>query len=129
MSGRITHSWDGTVLTISSDSGTSSMNLKGDRGCRGPQGPAGIIIDELGNIDWNGYATEVWVEEQLANVEGGNVDLTGYATETYVDQAIEAIPDPDLTNYALKTDIPSLEAYATKEYVEELLGVIENGSY
>ena len=37
----ISHSWDGTVLTITSDSGTSSADLKGDTGVRGPQGIAG----------------------------------------------------------------------------------------
>lgn len=44
MAGQITHEWNGTVLTITSDSGTSSMDLagpKGDMGIRGPQGPAG----------------------------------------------------------------------------------------
>lgn len=43
MSG-IFHEWNGTVLTITSDSGTSSADLKGgkgDDGIRGPQGPAG----------------------------------------------------------------------------------------
>lgn len=40
----ITHEWNGTVLTITSDSGTSSADLKGakgDDGVRGPQGIAG----------------------------------------------------------------------------------------
>lgn len=41
MAGNITHSWNGTVLTITSDSGTSSMDLGGKTGIRGPQGPAG----------------------------------------------------------------------------------------
>lgn len=44
MAGQIFHEWNGTVLTITSDSGTSSMDLagpKGDMGIRGPQGPAG----------------------------------------------------------------------------------------
>lgn len=44
MAGNITHSWNGTVLTITSDSGTSSMDLggpEGKMGVRGPQGPAG----------------------------------------------------------------------------------------
>lgn len=104
----ISHEWNGTVLTITSDSGTSSMDLKGDKGCRGPQGPAGIIIDDLGNIDWNGYATEVYVQDLISEVEGGSVDLSGYAK---------------------LTDLPDLTGYATKTYVEELLGVIENGSY
>lgn len=41
MAGNIYHSWNGTVLTITSDSGTSSANLKGDDGARGAQGVAG----------------------------------------------------------------------------------------
>lgn len=43
MAGKITHSWNGTVLTITSDSGTSSADLKGDMGVRGPQGVAGVV--------------------------------------------------------------------------------------
>ena len=43
MSGTITHSWNGTVLTVTSDSGTSSADLKGDIGIRGPQGEPGVV--------------------------------------------------------------------------------------
>lgn len=57
------------------------------------------------------------------------------ATKEYVDKAIGAIeiPEVDLTNYALKSDIPDVSAYQTAEQVStainEALGVIENGSY
>ena len=37
----VTHVWDGTVLTVTSASGTSSADLKGERGVPGPQGPVG----------------------------------------------------------------------------------------
>lgn len=73
MSG-IYHKWDGTVLTITSDSGTSSADLKGekgDTGIRGPQGVAGIIVDTTGKLI-----------------------LDNYATMEYVDNAIAAIPEP-----------------------------------
>ena len=40
MSG-ISHKWDGTVLTITSDSGTSSADLKGEKGDDGARGVAG----------------------------------------------------------------------------------------
>lgn len=36
-----THSWDGTVLTVTSASGTSSADLKGETGETGPEGPQG----------------------------------------------------------------------------------------
>ena len=47
MAGQITHRWEGTRLVITSDSGTSSCDLKGsqgDIGVRGPQGVAGIGV-------------------------------------------------------------------------------------
>lgn len=47
MAGTIKHYWNGTVLTIESDSGISSMDLKGttgDIGVRGPQGAPGVVV-------------------------------------------------------------------------------------
>lgn len=41
MAGTITHQWTGTVLTITSDSGTSSCDLKGAKGDDGPRGAQG----------------------------------------------------------------------------------------
>lgn len=68
MAGTITHRWDGTVLTITSDSGTSSADLqgaKGKAGIRGPQGRAGVILKEDGTVDMNGYATEAYVIDAI----------------------------------------------------------------
>ena len=47
MSG-IYHEWNGTTLTITSDSGTSSVDLKGEMGVRGPQGVAGRFTSITG---------------------------------------------------------------------------------
>lgn len=153
MAGMITHSWNGTILTITSDSGTSSMDLKGgsgDIGPRGPQGPAGVIINPDGTIDYNGYATETYVDQKIAEVEMSDANLENYytkeetlalipdtndfATKTYVDNAIAGIefPETDLTGYATETyvdeaiaaiDIPEtdLTDYATKEYVDNAI--------
>lgn len=44
--GNITHEWVGTKLIVTSDSGTSACDLKGDKGdtgARGAQGAAGIL--------------------------------------------------------------------------------------
>lgn len=38
-----THSWEGSVLTLTSASGTSSSDLRGPKGDAGPQGPAGAV--------------------------------------------------------------------------------------
>jgi lysophospholipase L1-like esterase len=50
------------------------------------------------------------LNEKLKSLE--NIDLTGYATETYVDEAIAAIeiPEPDLKDYALATDVQADKA-------------------
>ena len=101
MAGTITHSWNGTVLTITSDSGTSSADLqggKGDTGPRGAQGPAGVIVNPDGTIDTSQYATETYVNEKIAQVEAGSVDLSNYYTKAQVDAKI-----PDITGLASQT--------------------------
>ena len=108
MSGEIKHEWTGSVLTVISDSGASSADLKGpkgDTGPRGPQGPAGIILDEQGNIaiDLSPYDTSEEVDAKI-QAAMGNVDLEDYATKAYVVEAV--------TNNALDA-----ENYATKNYV------------
>lgn len=72
MAGTITHEWNGTVLTITSDSGTSSMDLrgpKGDMGVRGPQGPAGDGGGE--SVDLSNYYTKTEIDALL--VDGDEV--------------------------------------------------------
>ena len=108
MAGTITHSWNGTVLTVTSDSGTSSADLKGatgNTGTRGPQGPAGVVL--------NGDGT--------TGGSGGTVDLSNYYTKAQVDAKI-----PDTSTFATKTWVEgkgyltshqSLDNYATKDYV------------
>lgn len=76
---------------------------------------------DISGIDLTGYATEEYVNEAVKNVE---VDLTGYATEDYVKSAIEAIeiPEVDLSDYALKSEIPDVSGFKTEE---EIIALIE----
>ena len=88
MAGTITHEFNGTILTITSDSGTSSVDLKGgkgDTGPRGAQGPAGVIVNPDGTIDTSAYATETYVNEKIAEIQTGSVDLSNYYTKTDID--------------------------------------------
>lgn len=118
MAGTITHVWDGTILTITSDSGTSSMDLKGGRGDigpRGPQGPAGISIGEGGgSVDLTGYATEAYVDDKIAAAQlGGDVDLSNYYTKAQVDAKI-----PDVSGYATKQEVnQAVSGLATETFV------------
>lgn len=73
MAGTITHSWNGTVLTITSDSGTSSCDLvgaTGPEGIRGPQGPAGIAVSDI-LIYLDNYYTKAEVDAMF--VDGSEV--------------------------------------------------------
>lgn len=80
------------------------------------------------NFTVNGsqIATQDWVVNQnyatQEDVIIPEVDLTGYAKETWVENRIsEAKLDGtvDLSDYALKSEIPSLDEYATRQFVED----------
>ena len=114
MAGTITHSWNGTILTITSDSGTSSADLqggKGNTGPRGAQGPAGVIVNPDGTIDTSQYATETYVNQKIAEVQTGSVDLSNYYTKP---ETVSL-----LNNYATKAEIPDTTGLASQTWVEE----------
>lgn len=77
----------------------------------------------------------VWVGDEAPTDEYYNVWIApaGEATDDlltrqdmtqYVDEKIEAIPEPDLSAYALKEEIPSTAGLATEQYVDEAIGGI-----
>lgn len=90
----------------------------------------------------NGYATEEWVTDQdfakisdipvvPTNVSAFTNDagyLTSipdeYVTETELDAKGYLTEHQDLSNYALKSEIPSLEGLATETYVDEKIAEI-----
>lgn len=105
MAGTITHSWDGTVLTVTSDSGSSSMDLKGSAGPIGPRGPQGAPGVSVGGSG------------------GVTVDLSNYYTKDETDNAIQTAindidpgADIDLSNYYTKQEINN-KGYATETFV------------
>lgn len=76
MAGNVYHSWNGTVLTIISDSGSSSCDLKGatgDTGIRGPQGIQGEKGEKgTGEKGDTGaaFTYDMFTPEQLAALTG-----------------------------------------------------------
>lgn len=106
-------------------------------------------IADIPPVDFTGYATEDYVNQQINAIP--EVDLSNYATKSDVENAINAIPEtdltglatedfvkeeidkivipetPDLTPYALKTEIPSVEGLATEEYVVQKIAEAELG--
>jgi hypothetical protein len=65
--------------------------------------------------------------EACSGSTGGSADLTGYATETYVQEQIAAIEHPttDLSGYAKTTDIPDVSGYALKSELPSLTGYLK----
>jgi len=107
-----------------------------------------IAEAELGgeDVDLSGYYTKEETDTAISDAVGAVEvpSLDGYATEQYVKDAINAIPEKDMSNYALKTEIPDVSSFTTMSAVEAkgyqtetqvnslinaALGVIENGSY
>lgn len=84
----ITHSWNGTILTITSDSGTSSADLKGDKGddgARGAQGARGL------------------------DGKDAKVDLTGYSTIDYVDNITNGLEENKADKNTIPTKVSQLD--------------------
>ena len=117
--GEIKHKWNGSVLTIISDSGASSADLKGqkgDTGPRGPQGPGGVIYNEQGELvlDLSEYYSRTEVDELLDDVVD-RVDLTNYATKAFVTETIASegfVTEQDLEEAMAEADVVS------KDYVD-----------
>ena len=82
-------------------------------------------IDGLsnGSIDLTDYVTKNELQAKLDALEI-NIDLSAYATKEELRTAIDAI---DLSGYATKEEIPSLDGYATTEYVNNAIADIPTG--
>ena len=87
------------------------------------------LIDELkayidnlptGGVDLSDYVTKSELQAKLDDLHI-NIDLSSYATKEELTQAINSI---DLSSYAKKTDIPSLDAYAKKSDIPSLEGYV-----
>ena len=101
-------------------------SLKGDTPQIGPSGTwviSGVDTGVLASPSIAGYATEEFVNQQIANIP--KVDLTPYATRKELSEAILGIVIPDVSEFVTQKDIdaaiaaikfpePDLTPYATK---------------
>lgn len=74
-----------------------------------------IVVGGGGTADLSNYYNKDEVDALIP-------DVSGFATTEYVDKAVNSLDipeEPDLTPYALKTDIPSLDGYAKVEDIPE----------
>lgn len=144
MAGTITHQWNGTILTITSDSGSSSMDLKGiqgDTGPRGPQGPAGSVgLPGPAGIQGEPGPAGPTAEVDYSRLDGylqttggtmtgglamGNNKITGLANpESATDVANKSYVDETVAK-AVSSGTVDLSGYTTKEYVDNAVSGME----
>ena len=89
------------------------------------------LENAIKGIDLSAYATTQYVNTAIANAQlnGSDVDLSGYALKTDLDAKAEKEHThtmSDITDYVAPT-IPSLDGYATEEYVDNALANIPTG--
>lgn len=134
----ITHEWNGTILTITSDSGTSSADLKGEKGDDGARGLTYVVSEcvaedsaKLGGVPAADYAlkTDIVNQEGAVSREELEAALQGLATtESLNDYATKDYVEVELTEYATNAALnTALADYATKEYVEGKLTNLPTG--
>lgn len=144
MAGTITHQWNGTILTITSDSGSSSMDLKGiqgDTGPRGPQGPAGSVgatgpagiqgepgpAGPTAEVDYtrlDGYL-QLDGGTMTGGLAMGSNKITGLAKpESATDAANKSYVDETVAAFATSGSV-DLSGYTTKEYVDNAVAGME----
>lgn len=90
----VTHSWDGTILTITSASGTSSANLKGNTGETGSNGKDGAAgKSAYAYAQEGGYSgTELEFTEVLSNILDKRTITLGLHTDGLLYVFVDGIP-------------------------------------
>ena len=96
------------------------------------------LTNALSNIDLSAYATKEYVTDAINNAQLGgdssSVDLSIYAKKSDLDSKADTehthtmsditdYTEPDLSSYAKKTDIPSLDGYALKTEIPSTNGL------
>lgn len=140
----VTHSWDGTVLTVTSASGTTATDLKGEKGEQGIQGKSGVDgKDGVNGKDGNdgspgvdGYTpikgTDYWTPSDKAEIisELGSTitpDSIGAATEKEFEQLSIIIQEETAARENAITELKTEGVQQTPVYAESVDWLNENG--
>lgn len=111
-------------------------SLRGDTPEIGPNGTwviSGVDTGVIASPSLAGYATQEYVNEQIANIDFPETDLSAYATREELNTAILGIIIPDVSGFATKEELdaaikaipaPDLTPYATKEELKQAIADI-----
>lgn len=111
-------------------------SLRGDTPEIGPNGTWIIGENDTGVVaspSLAGYATQEYVNTQIAAIDFPEPDLSPYATRKELNEAILGIVIPDVSGFATKEELdaaikaipaPDLTSYATKEELEQAIASI-----
>lgn len=89
------------------------------------------LVKRLDEIEENGFSDEAISDAvgEYLDEHGVQIDLSDYytraETDAAIEQAVAAIPEPDLSDYAKKSDIPSTSGLATEKYVDDAIADID----
>lgn len=114
----VTHEWNGTVLTVTSASGTSSADLKGETGEKGDTGAAGISPHIGSNGNW-------WIGDTDTGVAAG-----GSGSSVTVDSAFSETSENPLQNKIITQTMQAFTDMIADEILPGLLprvSVDDNG--
>ena len=141
MSG-IYHEWNGTILTITSDSGTSSCDLKGDKGDDGIRGAQGIAGRDGRDGDGASVETDTTLTKEGAPADAMTVgkvinDLNELMYEELgkIDYPVDSVNGKtgavvlsasDVGALPADTVIPSTSGLATETYVNNAVSAKQN---
>ncbi len=109
----ITHAWDGTVLTVTSASGTSSADLKGEKGDTGAQGPQGKKGDTgaQGEKGEKGDTGDAWINDVDILLPSSDVAVVGQEYNIYKDAIVFASIPAECYDIVIQLDDTGVQAY------------------